>query len=127
MDTYTDPELIRDILAYADRVGSVNKAAAKYGFAHKTIGRWKRRRAESGGVWPTDQHMVEWRQGPEERREYRARAARQKRSYRNRRYLNGGRKLCVSAIGTRRRLQALHALGHRMDDIGDRLGVSRQR
>lgn len=118
--TVHDPRLIRRVLAAADEIGT-GRAAARAGLSPSTVCEWRRLR-HCLGNWPNDYDIADWD---------RWEAAHAK----NRRIVNASHKrrtllrrhLSVDITGTRRRLQALFALGWRYQDLGDRLGVGKAR
>lgn len=124
-DTFTDPAVIREVLAYAEKT-SLTQAAARFGFSRKGVTGWRNRRAEVGPHWPTDQDITEWRNRRDERAEEREWMRTRTATYRARRKRHGGH-LLIDNTGTMRRVQGLFALGYTSTDLAPHLGVKTSR
>lgn len=122
-ETRVSLAIIRQALADMQLVG-VTEAAARAGVHPKTLYRWRDARQRNGAQWPTDHDIEAWEQQNDQLAEARRHKAKRLASYRKRRYLNSGRPLMVSSLGTRRRIRALMALGWRAADISASCGWS---
>lgn len=119
----TDPAVIRDALQRC-RTQSHAATAREVGVAVSTLTSWRRWQsaaAARGEQWPSDFDITAWH----------ARAARRQRAYTTRvRWIqrtSAVGPMRIPVLGTRRRLQALAALGWRYSDIADRMGVAKCR
>lgn len=116
-----DPSMIRQALERSDRE-RLDDVAAAFGVSKASIGRWRRRRAraaELGAVWPSDADVTYW----ESRQEWRRANATRRKRWEVRAARAGGSTL-IDGTGTRRRLQALTAIGWRYSDVAQRMGVN---
>jgi transcriptional regulator with XRE-family HTH domain len=119
---HTDLATIRHALDLTDQHNAPH-AARTIGVHHKTIYRWIAMRDQRHPAWPTPAEIADWQRDDAERRDYRARKAALQADLRKRWYLNGG-PIHTPAIGTTRRVRALHALGWTAPELGQRLGLS---
>lgn len=116
--TRTNLALIARVLADLDAGLSMCRAADRYNVHRTTILRWTQVRARHDGHWPTEQLITEQRRRLTESVERRRRV--------QRRTILGEYRL-VPALGAQRRIQALLAMGYRLRDLGDHMGVSTAR
>lgn len=112
--TRTDLGLVAAVLADLDHL-SMYAAAKKHHVDASTVRRWRARRAELGGTWPTPQEVAA-------QRTYLAQTAEQRRRTQRRNAL--GHYRMVPALGAVRRIQALLAMGYRFSDLATEMGVS---
>lgn len=115
--TRTDLGLIATVLTDLDTI-SMYAAAKTYHVDRTTILRWVRKRAESGGTWPTTADITA-------QRLYLHSTATRRRRVQQRNVLGAYRR--VPAIGACRRVQALRVTGYRLSDIATAAGVSKAR
>lgn len=99
---------------------TVPKVAAAHQISNKTVYRWLRIR-EAHPHWPTPEDVDAWDTWSTTTGDRRARNRETSRQRRKARILGAGPAI-IDATGTRRRLQALVALGWTYAEIGDRLG-----
>lgn len=119
----TDLRYIKQVLDHYDQTGSVLEAEKAFGVNHTTVYRWLDRRKAAGYQWPDELDIREQQQYLEQSAARRERAVNVARRYRRRRYL-AGQHLTVDALGTVRRIRALHCLGWSQRALAERLGVS---
>lgn len=112
----TSPALIRAALLDAERTSN-EAAGRRLGVTGTTIADWRKKATELGD-WPNDQDIADWQ--AHEKAVAKARAS--DRRYVKRRYFAKG-KLTVDSTGTRRRVQALYALGWTWDALAAELGI----
>jgi hypothetical protein len=112
----TDPRFVREVLAEAEREG-IWVTAVRRGLHHSTVFRWRDRRLVDP-AWPDADYIARWDAAAVRRAAGRDWA----RGYKHDRYRGLPRK--IDATGSRRRLQALYALGWTSRQLGPRLGVS---
>lgn len=114
--TTYDPVHIVRILKRADEIGA-RAAAQENGLDPNTVQKWRRKRRDSGGAWPSEQDIRSWHA----RTDLRAKWRRQK--IQQLTHTPG----VVDPTGTVRRLRALYALGWTWDELGAHLGGGRNR
>lgn len=116
--TRTDLGLVRTCLAEIDAGSSMYAVARIHHVDRTTLMRWKRARAARGGEWPTEADV-------HAQRAYLAETAERRRRTQRRNVL--GEYRTVDSIGAARRMQALIAMGYRLQDLAPLLGVSKSR
>jgi len=114
--TRINPAIIRAVVLDAERTTNV-EAGKRVGVSDSTVSDWRRISAQLGD-WPNDQDIADWRA----HQEASASARESDRRYSKRRYFAKG-KLTIDATGTRRRVQALYALGWTWDALAAEMGV----